>query len=107
MHQPILHLPLILRPPDRFAAINCCIQDAPSIGFIQGPLPLVLDSAIAEEELSFSMHQIIFPTAFVVTPIFEDIFTSAMFEIVLLLADVLVAICVLFMHVDYVFCLVD
>lgn len=49
------------------------------------------------------MHQIILPPTLVVATIVENVFAFAVFEIILFLTDVLIAIGVFFMHVDELF----
>lgn len=45
------------------------------------------------------MHHIILPPALVVAAVFEDVFPTTVFQIVLLLPNVLVTVCILLMHV--------
>lgn len=54
--------------------------------------------AITCEQLTFPLHTIVPPVAFIITPILEEVFTSAMLLMVLLLAYVRVTIVVQLMY---------
>lgn len=105
VHFSVPHFSLVASPDGGDAKVLRGVKDAPSVGLTLGPFPLVFYLAVREEELSLSMHQIIFPPALVVAAIVENVFSSAVLEIVLFLADVLVAIGVFFVHVDKLFLL--
>ena len=68
---------------------------------------MILKFAVGEEELSLAVHYIVFPASLVVTAIFEYIFAFAVFEVVFLLTDVLVAVGVFLVHVDQFLLLLD
>ena len=99
VHLSILHLPFVPHPFSWTSGVGRGIQHTPSVRLIECPLSLVLYSTVGEEQLPLSVHHIVFPSAFVVTPIFEYIFSSSVFQIILFLANILVPIGVLLVHV--------
>ena len=100
IHLATFHFPLVPGPISTSSDIGGGIEYSPAVGLVIRPLPVIFKFAIGEEELSLAMHNIIFPTSLVIATIFEDVFAFAVFEVVFLLADVLVAVGVLFVHVD-------
>lgn len=100
IHLAVQHLALISDPFAFAAIIWRRKQNTPSVWLVIGPLTLIFYSAVGEKQLTLTMHLVIFPSSFVVAVIFENVFTSAMFKIIFFLADVLITVCILFMHVN-------
>lgn len=107
MHFSVPHVALVPGPNTPGCEIGGGVEYSPAIGFVEGPLAVVLYFSVGEVEESFSVHHIIFPPPFVVAVIIEDIFPLPVFEIIFFLADVLVAIGVDLVHVDELLLLLD
>lgn len=100
MHFSVSHLALVPGPNSWSTKILRSIENTPSIRLSVRPLSLIFYFSVGEKELSLTMHQIIFPPALIIATIIEDIFAFAVLEVVLFLADILIAICVLLVHID-------
>ena len=107
IHFATFHFPFVPCPGSTSCDIGRGIEHSPAVGFVVSPLPVILEFSIGEEELPLSVHDIIFPASLVVAAIFEYVFAFAVFEVVFLLADVLVAIGVLLVHLHKFLLLFD
>lgn len=72
---------------------------APAVWFILLPFSVILYFSVREVEHTLAIHLAVLPSSLVITSVFEDVFALAMFQTVLHLTDVLVAVCILFMDV--------
>ena len=100
MHIAISHLALVPLP---YIVVVAVVEDTPAVRFIIGPFALVLYFAVGEEELSLAMHHVVFPPTLVIAAVVENVLTFAVFQIVLLLADVLVPVCIFLVHLNQLF----
>ena len=80
------------------------VVNSPSIEFIIVPLTLIFKFMVWEVELSSSANSVIIPFAIVPAPIFELVFSFAVFEASLFLSNIFVSIGILFNDFLHIFC---
>lgn len=99
IHLSSAELSLVLLPKSWLLLGIIGVVESPAIGLILSPFALVLHFSIGKVEHSLSMHHIVLPLSLIIASILEYVLALAVLQAILLLADILVAICVLLVNI--------